>query len=86
MRTGGGQNKKRESKRLNLVIFLICAFLVALSIHVGVLTKQSVKLFSKTVLYSLIGNSMDSKTSTVIYFKYISLSMVHRSIPSDSTL
>ena len=49
------------------MIFLICAFLVALSIHAGVLIKQSVKLFSKTVLYSLIGSSMDSKTNTVIY-------------------
>ena len=58
-----GENKRRESKRLNLVIFLICAFLVALSIHAGVLTKQSVK----TALYSLIGSSMDSKTNTVIY-------------------
>ena len=68
------------------MIFLICAFLVALSIHVGVLTKQSVKLFSKTVLYSLIGSSIDRKTNTVIYFEYISLSMVHRSIPSNSIL
>ena len=38
-----GENKGRESKRLNLVIFLICAFLFALSVHAGVLTKQSVK-------------------------------------------
>ena len=32
------RKKRRESKRLNLVIFLISAFLVALSIHAGVLT------------------------------------------------
>ena len=53
------------------MIFLICAFLLALSIHAGVLvfTKQTVKLFSKTVLYSLIGNSVDNKISTVIYFQ-----------------
>ena len=51
------------------MMFLMCAFLVALSIHAGVLTKQTVKLFSKTVLYCLIGNSMDNKTNTVIYFQ-----------------
>ena len=49
-----------------MAIFLICEFLVALSIYAGVLTKQTVKLFSKTVLYSLIGNSMDN--ITIIYF------------------
>ena len=36
------------------MIFLICAFLVVLFIHAGVLTKQTVKLFSKTVQYLLI--------------------------------
>ena len=50
-----------------MAIFLICEFLVALSIHAGVLTKQTVKVFSKTVLYSLIGNSMDN--ITIIYFQ-----------------
>ena len=56
---GRGRRKKtRESKRLNLVIFLVCAFLVALSIHAEVLTIQTVKLFSKTVVYHLIGNSV----------------------------
>ena len=68
MRRGEGEERK-ESCRLNLAIFLICAFLVALSIHAGVLTKQTVKLFSKTVLYCLIGNSMDNKTNTVVYFQ-----------------
>ena len=38
---GGGEERK-ESNRLNLAIFLVCAFLVALSIYVGVLTKQTV--------------------------------------------
>ena len=52
---------------LNLAIFFICAFLVALFIYAGVLTKQTVKLFSKTGLYCLIGNTMDNKTNTVIY-------------------
>ena len=67
---GRGRRKKRkESKRLNQVIFLICAFLVTLSIHAGVLTKQTVKLFSKTVLYSIIVNRMDNKINTIIYFQ-----------------
>ena len=51
------------------MIFLMCAFLVVLSIHAGVLTKQTIKLFSKTVFYSLIGNSVDNKINTVIYFQ-----------------
>ena len=73
MRRGGGERKKRRgSKMLNLAIFLICAFLVALPNYAGVRTKQTVKLFSKTVLYLLIGYSMDNKTNTVIYVKYIS--------------
>ena len=67
IRRGGGERK--ESCRLNLMIFLICAFLVALSIYAGVLTKQTVKLFSKTVLYSLIGNSKDNKTIKLFIFK-----------------
>ena len=50
-------------------IFLICAFLVALSIYAGVLTKQTVKLFSKTELYSLIGNSKDNKTINYLFSK-----------------
>ena len=58
-RRGWGEEKK-EIKRLNLVIFLICAFLVVLSIHAGVHPKQ-------------------------VYFEYILLFMVCRSIPSDST-
>ena len=67
MRRGGGRKKKRkQSKRLNLAIFPICAFVVALSIHARVLAKQTVKLFSKTVLYCLIGNSTDNKTNTVV--------------------
>ena len=65
---GGGEERK-ESCRLNLTIFLICAFLVALSIYAGILTKQTVKLFSKTVLYSLIGNSKDNKTIKLSIFK-----------------
>ena len=72
MRRGGERKKRRGSKMLNLAIFLICAFLVALPNYAGVRTKQTVKLFSKTVLYLLIGYSMDNKTNTVIYFKYIS--------------
>ena len=76
MRRGGEEEK-------NLVIFLICAFLVALSIHAGVLIKQTVKLFSKTVLYS---SWTIKQIQLFIYFKYISLSMVHRSIPRHSTL
>ena len=39
---GRGRRKKRkESKRLNLAIFLICAFLVALPIYAAVLTNYS---------------------------------------------
>ena len=86
MRRGGGRKKRRASTRLNLTIFLICAFLVVLLIHAGVLTKLTVKLFSKTVeLHSLTGNSMDNKTNTVhlFIFKCISLSVVYRSIPCD---
>ena len=66
MKRGGGE-ERRESKRLNFAIFLICAFLVALSIYAVVLTKQTVKLFSKAGLYCLIGNGIDNKTNTVIY-------------------
>ena len=51
------------------MIFLICAFLVVLSIHAGVLTKQTLKLFPKTVFYSLIGNSMDNEMNTAIHFQ-----------------
>ena len=80
----GRRKKRRESKRLNLAIFLICVFLVTLSIHAGVLTKQTVKLLSKTVLFPLLGNSIDNKQVELFMFKYISLSMVCRSIPSDS--
>ena len=36
------EKKRKESNRLNLAIFLVCAFLVALSIYAGVLTKQTV--------------------------------------------
>ena len=40
---GRGRRKKgKESNRLNLTIFLVCAFLVALSICAGVLAKQTV--------------------------------------------
>ena len=40
---GEGEKKERKkSNRLNLTIFLVCAFLVALSIYAGVLTKQTV--------------------------------------------
>ena len=35
------RKKRKESNRLNLAIFLVCAFLVALSIY-AVLTKQTV--------------------------------------------
>ena len=38
----GRRKKRKESNRLNLVIFLVCTFLVALSIYAGVLTKQTV--------------------------------------------
>ena len=37
-----GEGEKKESNRLNIAIFLICAFLIALSIYAGVLTKQTV--------------------------------------------
>ena len=40
VRRGGGGERK-ESKRLNLAIFLICAFLVALPIYAAVLTNYS---------------------------------------------
>ena len=39
---GGGEERK-ESNRLNIMIFLVCAFLVMLSIYAGVLTKQTVQ-------------------------------------------
>ena len=38
---GGGEERK-ESNRLNIMIFLVYAFLVMLSIYAGVLTKQTV--------------------------------------------
>ena len=41
MGRGEGEERK-ESNRLNLGIFLVCAFLVVLSIYAGVLTKQTV--------------------------------------------
>ena len=68
-RVGGEEKKTKESKRLNLVICLKGAFLIALPIHAGVLAKQTVKLFSKTVLYCFTGNSIDNKTNTVVYFQ-----------------
>ena len=38
-----GEGEKKERKeRLNLTIFLVCAFLVMLSIYAGVLAKQAV--------------------------------------------
>ena len=40
---GEGEKKKgKESNWLNLMIFLVCVFLVTLSIYAGVLTKQTV--------------------------------------------
>ena len=64
------ERKRRESKRLNLMIFLKCAFSVVLSIYVGVLTsKQTVKLFPKTVFYSSIHGSMCNEINTIIYFQ-----------------
>ena len=39
---GGGGGKGKESNWLNLTIFLVCAFLVVLSIYAGVLTEQTV--------------------------------------------
>ena len=41
MKREAGEERK-ESNRLNLAIFLVCAFLVAQSIKAGVLTKQTV--------------------------------------------
>ena len=38
----GRRKKEKESNRSNITIFLVCAFLVALSIYAGVLTKQTV--------------------------------------------
>ena len=40
---GEGEKKvRKKSNRLNLTIFLVCAFLVALSIYAVFLTKQTV--------------------------------------------
>ena len=39
---GEGGEEGKESNWLNLAIFLVCAFLVVLSIYAGVLTKQTV--------------------------------------------
>ena len=41
-REGEKKEKKIKINRLNLAIFLVCVFLVALSIYAGVLTKQTV--------------------------------------------
>ena len=40
MGRGEGEERK-ESNRLNLVVFLVCAFLVVLSIYAVVFTKQT---------------------------------------------
>ena len=57
--------------------------LVALSIYAAVLTEQTAKLFQKTVLYYLIGNTKDNKTIQLFIFTYISLSILCRSTPSN---